>query len=167
MTTRIHLRPPALPDQAEFLSLARASSALHHPWVSAPATAEQFAAFLEKMVPPMHRSFLVCHRDTHQIVGVINITNIVMGVFRSGYLGYYVFAGYERQGLMRAGLQAVVRHAFASLKLHRLEANIQPANAASIALAKSCGFIKEGYSPRYLKIGGRWRDHERWAILAS
>jgi predicted ATPase len=40
-------------------------------------------------------------------------------------------------------------------------------NAASIALVKSCAFSKEGFSPRYLKIGGRWRDHERWAILAS
>ena len=68
---------------------------------------------------------------------------------------------------MHAGLSAVVRHSFRVLRLHRLEANIQPGNRASIALAKSCGFIKEGYSPRYLKIGGRWRDHERWAIVAS
>ena len=68
---------------------------------------------------------------------------------------------------MREGLQAVVRHAFKTLKLHRLEANIQPGNARSIALVKACGFRKEGYSPRYLKIAGRWRDHERWAIVAS
>ncbi|HET9205437.1 MAG TPA: GNAT family protein, partial [Burkholderiaceae bacterium] len=74
---------------------------------------------------------------------------------------------HERQGLMREGLQAVVRHAFTQLKLHRLEANIQPGNVASIALVQACGFSKEGYSPRYLKIAGRWRDHERWAIVAS
>jgi ribosomal-protein-alanine N-acetyltransferase len=68
---------------------------------------------------------------------------------------------------MREGLALVVRHAFRSLKLHRLEANIQPANVGSIALVKSLRFEREGYSPRYLKIGGRWRDHERWAIRAS
>jgi ribosomal-protein-alanine N-acetyltransferase len=67
---------------------------------------------------------------------------------------------------MREALEAIVRHAFRVMKLHRLEANIQPGNRASIALAKSCGFRKEGFSPRYLKIGGRWRDHERWAIVA-
>ena len=60
-----------------------------------------------------------------------------------------------------------MRHAFRRLKLHRLEANIQPTNAPSIGLARACGFAREGYSPRYLKIGGRWRDHERWAILAD
>ena len=68
---------------------------------------------------------------------------------------------------MREGLQAVVRHAFGKLGLHRVEANIQPDNSASIALVRSCGFSQEGYSPRYLKIAGRWRDHERWARLAS
>lgn len=59
----------------------------------------------------------------------------------------------------------VVRHAFRELGLHRVEANIQPGNLASIALVRSCGFSKEGYSPSYLKLGGRWRDHERWALV--
>jgi ribosomal-protein-alanine N-acetyltransferase len=66
---------------------------------------------------------------------------------------------------MREGVRLAVHAAFRQLRLHRLEANIQPANARSIALVKSLGFQLEGYSPRYLKIGQRWRDHERWAIL--
>jgi len=119
------------------------------------------------MRQPENRGVLVCERGTGALVGVINLSNIVLGPFRSAYLGYYAFSGFERRGLMREGLNAVVQHAFKSMKLHRLEANIQPGNAASLALVRSCGFSKEGYSPRYLKIGGRWRDHERWAILAS
>ncbi len=118
------------------------------------------------MAQPGNHAFVVCRRDDDSIAGLIDITNIVLGLYRSGYLGYYAFAGHEGQGLMRQGLQAVVRHAFKSLKLHRLEANIQPDNDASIGLVRSCGFSKEGYSSRYLKIGGIWRDHERWAIVA-
>jgi ribosomal-protein-alanine N-acetyltransferase len=133
----------------------------------APSTPQQFRAFVQRAHEPAHLGFLVCERKTRALVGVINLSEIVLGAFRSAYLGYYSFAGYERQGLMREGLAAVVRHAFKSMKLHRLEANIQPGNTASIALARSCGFSKEGFSPRYLKIGGRWRDHERWALVVS
>ncbi len=167
MSRKIYLRQPTLADQGAFLSAARKSRALHHPWTSAPDTPEQFDAFVERMSMPANLCFLVCTHDSDEIAGVINLTNIVMGVFRSAYLGYYAFAGFERQGLMREGLKAVTRHAFSTCKLHRLEANIQPDNTASIALVRACGFVKEGYSPRYLKIGGKWRDHERWAILAS
>jgi ribosomal-protein-alanine N-acetyltransferase len=103
--------------------------------------------------------------DDGKLVGAINITNIVQGVFQSGYLGYFAFAGSQSRGLMAQGLRAVVRHAFSKLRLHRLEANIQPENTSSIALARACGFNQEGYSPAYLKIGGRWRDHERWAVV--
>jgi ribosomal-protein-alanine N-acetyltransferase len=68
---------------------------------------------------------------------------------------------------MTETLRVFLSYIFKELKLHRIEANIQPGNAASIALVKRAGFKLEGYSPRYLKISGRWRDHERWAILAE
>lgn len=167
MSSHISIRPPSASDEALFLAAARRSQASHRPWTRAPATPVEFRAYMERMQQPENCAHMVCYGDTESIAGVINVTNIVMGSFRSGYLGYYVFAGHERQGFMRAGLLATVRHAFKVLKLHRLEANIQPANTASIALVASCGFLKEGYSPRYLKIAGRWRDHERWAITAK
>jgi [ribosomal protein S5]-alanine N-acetyltransferase len=68
---------------------------------------------------------------------------------------------------MREALELVLRYAFDDLRLHRLQAAIQPGNERSIALARGAGFRKEGFAPRYLKIGGRWRDHELWAITAE
>jgi ribosomal-protein-alanine N-acetyltransferase len=154
-------------DQRRFLALVRSSRSLHRPWVSPPSTPKQFRAFLARIGRPENAASLVCEIETDAIVGVVNISNVVLGALRSGYLSYYAFAGFERKGLMTEAVQAVVRLAFRKLKLHRLEANVQPGNSASTALARSCGFRKEGYSPHYLKIGGRWRDHERWAVLAS
>jgi ribosomal-protein-alanine N-acetyltransferase len=161
---RIVLRSPTAADAAAFLASVHASRRLHRPWVYPPQTRAEFLQYLDRMAGPGQQAFLVCRRDSGALVGVVNLTNVILGSFCSGYLGYYAFSGHEGQGLMREALQAVVRHAFRSLKLHRLEANIQPANAPSIALVRACGFAREGYSPRYLKIGGRWRDHERWAI---
>jgi len=68
---------------------------------------------------------------------------------------------------MKSAMPLVLRFVFGTLKLHRVEANIQPTNAASLAVVKRAGFKKEGYSPRYLKIGGRWRDHERWTMTVE
>ena len=164
---RVLIREPVMSDMQEFLASADRSRSLHRPWITAPDTPAKYRAYLKRMVPPSNYAFLVCRASDNAIVGVVNLSNVVRGLLQSGYLGYYAFAGYERQGYMASGLSVVVRHAFNKLKLHRLEANIQPGNTASIALAASCGFTLEGYSPRYLKIGGRWRDHERWAILAS
>lgn len=164
---QVLIRPLAPSDIKEFVVAAKRSRSLHRPWVSAPDTPTKFKAYLKRMQSPANFAFVICRRHDRAIAGVVNVSNVVRGLFRSAYLGYYVFAGFERQGLMRLGLRAVIRHCFTALKLHRLEANIQPDNLASIALVTSCGFAKEGYSPRYLKIGGRWRDHERWAIRAS
>ena len=167
MKSRVHIRPPVLADMEAFIGAAKRSKALHKPYIAAPDTEAKYQAYLEKMVAPVYYPFLILHRQTGALVGVVNVSNVIRGMFHNGYLGYYAFAGHERQGLMKQGLQAVVKHAFKSMKLHRLEANIQPCNKPSIALAASCGFQKEGFSPRYLKVRGRWRDHERWAIVAS
>jgi ribosomal-protein-alanine N-acetyltransferase len=164
---RIALRSPVAGDASAFLAAVHASRRLHRPWVHPPRTRADFLQYLHRMDAPGQHAFLVCRREGGALVGVVNLTHVIMGALRSGYLGYYAFSGHEGQGLMREGLQAVVRHAFRTLKLHRLEANIQPANAPSTALVRACGFAREGYSPRYLKIGGRWRDHERWALLAD
>ena len=166
MASRVHLVPLALADQAEFLSAVAKSREFHRPWVAPPATTEAFRAVFKRSQDPANSTCLVRRSDTGALVGFINTSNIIRGSFQSAFLGYYAFAGHERQGLMRDGLRAAIRTAFNDLKLHRLEANIQPGNQASIALVRSCGFAKEGFSPRYLKIAGRWRDHERWAILA-
>jgi ribosomal-protein-alanine N-acetyltransferase len=114
---------------------------------------------------PSRRRLLVCRRTDGAIVGIVNLNEIVRGAFQSAYLGYYAFAPHAGQGYMAEGLGLVLRHAFRDLGLHRLEANIQPGNRASRALVRRLGFRREGFSPRYLRIGGRWRDHERWAIV--
>jgi ribosomal-protein-alanine N-acetyltransferase len=164
---RVFLRVPLASDRDEFISLMRASRSFHRPWATAPTDAERFAAYIADSRRPDFAAMLMCRREDLAIVGFFNLSQIVRRSLQSAYLGYAVGKTYAGQGYMREGIQLVLRHAFLDLRLHRIEANIQPGNHASIALARGAGFRREGFSPRYLKIGGRWRDHERWAILAD
>ena len=141
---------------------------MHRSWINPKAaTRKAFTDYLKRFASGAHHGFLVIHRETGDLVGAINLNDVVRGGFQSASLGYYAFAPYAGQGLMREGLRLVLRHAFQQLKLHRVEANIQPGNRASIALVKKCGFVREGFSRRFVKVCGRWKDHERWALLAE
>lgn len=164
---RVLIEPGSFGDEAEFLAAVQRSRRLHHPWVQPPRTAEMFRDYLTKRQEPRGAAFFVWTAERRGLVGVVNLDEIVLGCFRSAYLGYYAFVPYAGQGLMHEGLSQVVTHAFRTMKLHRLEANIQPGNTRSRALVKALGFRREGLSPRYLKINGRWRDHERWAVLSE
>lgn len=163
----IVLRSPAPDDATAFLAMVRASRKLHRPWVKPPADEKAVLAYFQRAASERFVGRLVCLRATGEIVGVFNLSEIVRGVFQSAYLAYYGSARHAGQGLMREGARLFLDFAFRGLKLHRVEANIQPENVRSVAFVRSLGFRLEGFSPRYLKIAGRWRDHERWALLAE
>jgi [ribosomal protein S5]-alanine N-acetyltransferase len=164
---RVTLRPPVGGDEREFVELARASADLHRPWTSVPSSPEEFRAYLGRYQRPGEESLLICVRNTGAIAGVVNINSIIRGRFQCGSLGYAAFAPSAGQGYLTEGLGLVLRYAFAELRLHRLEANIQPGNTASLRLVRRLGFRREGYSPQLLFIDGAWRDHERWAITST
>lgn len=162
---RVLIRAPHAGDETELTALVRASRDFHGGWISPPSTPEAFAAQLRRNENPDFAAFVICRRDDGAIVGGVNLSQIFMGPLQSAYMGYWAGAPYAGQGYMMEGVGLVLTHAFREIKLHRVEANLQPGNAASRALVQRLGFTQEGFSRRYLKIGGRWRDHERWAIL--
>jgi len=162
---RVYLRHPTKRDLSEFIALNRASRRFYRDLASPPTDAKTFHDFLDLSRRRDSASFFICNTEDDSIVGFIGLSQIFYGGFRSAYLGYHIGSTYARRGLMTEALQLMLRYAFHELKLHRIEANIQPENVSSLALVKHAGFVREGFSRRYLKICGRWRDHERWAIL--
>ncbi|MEM9353291.1 MAG: GNAT family N-acetyltransferase [Planctomycetota bacterium] len=163
----VTLQKPAPRHEEQFLRAVRKSRALYKGFASPPASVASFQQYINSLRKENRVGFLLTLAESDDLVGVVNVNEIVRGSFQSAYLGYYAFLPYAGQGLMSQGMRHVIRRCFKDLKLHRLEANIQPENERSIALVKALGFSKEGYSPRYLKISGRWRDHERWAICSE
>ncbi|MGW0908803.1 GNAT family N-acetyltransferase [Streptomyces sp. NPDC002853] len=164
--SRVELCPLTLADQDEFCTLVRASSDLHAPWMQLPATAGEFRDWMRRFSDGTTQGFLIRVQETGAAAGMVNFNSIIRGRYQGASLGYAAFAPSAGRGYMTEGLTVALRHAFDDLHLHRLEANIQPANQASLALVQRLGFRYEGFSPAYLYIDGAWRDHERWSITA-
>jgi [ribosomal protein S5]-alanine N-acetyltransferase len=167
MPARVRLTDPTADDRREFIDLVEASVDLHRPWTYPPADASSYRRLLERNRADNFFALLARRVEDEAIVGLFELSDVVRGAFQNAYLGYWVGEPFAGRGYMREGMQLALRFAFNELRLHRVEANIQPANKRSLALARKAGFRREGFSPRYLKIGGRWRDHERGAILSD
>ncbi len=173
--SRVYLCLPRLRDEGVFLAAVRASRRLHGAWVRAPRTPASYNEYVARFglraqrnpLAATHAGVFVRHVDDDAIVGVFNFSEIVRGSFHSAYLGYYAFAPHAGRGLMADGMALALLFAFRTLKLHRVEVNVQPRNVRSHTLVLGAGFVREGFSRRYLRIGGSWRDHVRYALLVE
>ncbi|MFP5322515.1 MAG: GNAT family N-acetyltransferase [Acidimicrobiia bacterium] len=168
MATRPHtyLRKPVPGDAQEFVSRVLASDHLA-PWTFPPADVGAFRQWLTRGDRHENEQFLVCVRDDDAIAGFVNLNGIQRGAIQRATAGWSAFAPFVGRGHLSDGLSMVLEVAFTQLRLHRVEADIQPANERSRAVARRCGLRLEGYSPRLVLIDGEWRDHERWAIDAE
>ncbi len=162
---KLYLRYPKIEDLAEFTALNIASKKFHRGLVNPPTDKKSFTEYLKRNDSETNECLLICEIESGKIAGAVNLSQIFHGVFQNAYLGYYIGADFAGKGLMSEAIYLMLQFAFKNLKLHRVEANVQPHNLSSIAVLRKNNFTKEGFSRKYLKIGGHWRDHERWAII--
>lgn len=161
----VTIRRPVAADAPALIAAHLAGRDLHHPWIEPFTDQAGFEAWRERTLSGNHLGLIV--EAPEGIAGIVNLSNIVLAVFHNATLGYWAMPGMTGRGYMAEGAREAGTLAFTELGLHRLEANIQPGNAPSLAVARRAGFRKEGFSPRMLHIAGEWRDHERWARLAD
>jgi ribosomal-protein-alanine N-acetyltransferase len=170
---RVFLRYPTARDEAEVLALKRGSRKHLARWEASPVGGGDmfgrwwFKRFLKSSKTERSHRFVVCLKESGEIVGQLGLGDISRGAFQSCFLGYWIGAAYVRRGLMTEAVRLAARYAFRNLKLHRVEANIVPRNRASKGLARKVGFRYEGTAKRYLKIAGAWEDHEHWAMTVE
>jgi len=169
---RIVLRHPDGRDRDAVVRLIESSREHLIPWwANAEAQdAEGFdpSLFFDRVLAsarlPASRRFLMCLRETDEIVGAVSLGNIVRGPFESCTIGYWCGAAHARRGYTTEGVALALRVAFRELRLHRAEANIMPRNEPSTRLVRRLGFRDEGLAKRYLRINYAWEDHVRWGM---
>lgn len=166
----VFIRYPVESDRAEFIALRRASRDYLERWEPRPARGfdpwgnDAFDRELKLADTDSSQRYLICRKHDGAILGRISLGGIIRGDFHSCFIGYWIGSPHAGRGSMTEALDLTLRHLFLTLKLHRAEANIQPHNAPSRRVAEKCGLRLEGVSPKYLRIAGKWADHERWAI---
>jgi [ribosomal protein S5]-alanine N-acetyltransferase len=136
------------PDDAPALAhLARVNRDFLAPWE--PARAEH-----------AHGRSLPCVivDEADEVVGRINLNNIVRGASLSASLGYWLDQASGGRGLATAAVRDITQLAFAELGLHRIQADTLVHNVPSQRVLARTGFVRIGLAPNYLKIAGRWQD---------
>lgn len=99
------------------------------------------------------------------LIGWVNLSNIIRGIFQACHLGYSLDQRAQGQGYMSEALRTVIGYAFDTLGLHRIMANYMPHNQRSAMVLRRLGFTVEGSAKAYLFIGGQWRDHVLTALV--
>ncbi|MBY0416031.1 MAG: GNAT family N-acetyltransferase, partial [Bdellovibrionales bacterium] len=92
------------------------------------------------------------------LVGVVSIMEVARGISQTAFLGYRIFNPYWGQGYAKDAVQMIIDIGFKDIKLHRIEAGIEPGNKRSIALAKSLKMRKEGLKKRAIFLREMWVD---------
>jgi ribosomal-protein-alanine N-acetyltransferase len=174
-TERLSLRLPAQGDFAAWRDLREQGVEFLQPWeptwsqghLSRKAFSNrvywaQRSANSETAVP-----FFLTRRSDNALLGALTLDNIRRGPAQAGTVGYWIGAGFARQGYMREALEGVVHYAFSKLDLSRVEAACLPENIASRGVLEKSGFKYEGVAQSYLQINGRWRNHVLYASLRN
>ena len=163
----VMLRMPQVTDHSDWAALREGSRDFLTPWeptwplddLTRSAFRRRIRRYAEDLRTDQGYAFLIIRSSDNALVGGLTLANVRRGVAQAGSLGYWMGQPFARRGYMTAAVRALIPFAFATLRLHRLEAACIPTNNASIRLLEKTGFVREGYARDYLCINGIWQDH--------
>ncbi|HEY6630131.1 MAG TPA: GNAT family protein [Rhizobiaceae bacterium] len=172
---RVTLRMPVSGDYREWAKLRGDSRAFLEPWEPswAPDELEKSAwryrlrRYREDFARGTAIAYFIFEAKTGKLLGGVTLGNIRHGVAKSGHIGYWIGEKHAGQGYMVDAIDLLARHAFETMRLHRIEAACIPGNTRSIRVLEKAGFTREGLLRSYLKINGGWQDHYLYALIVG
>jgi ribosomal-protein-alanine N-acetyltransferase len=169
------LRAPLMGDYGPWAELRTLSRAHLVPWepawprddLSKSGYRRRLRHYQREARDDLGYAFLMFETATDQLMGGVTLSNVRRGVTQSATLGYWLGLPFVRRGHMAEAVRALTAHSFETLRLHRVEAAVQPVNEPSLRVLERVGFVREGLARRYLKINGAWQDHYLYAAIAE
>ena len=169
---QITLRPPRLRDRAQWNAVRGENKEWLSPWeATSPAgpTSFDIKSMVRGLLKQLERSegmpFVI--EVDGEIVGQLNVSNILYGSVSSATLGYWIAPEAAGRGVTPTAVALVTDYFFNSVGLHRIEIDIRPENEASLRVVEKLGFRYEGLKERFIHINGSWRDHYVFALTAE
>ncbi len=172
---RVYLREPELGDFDGWAEVRQRSRAYLEKWEPTWAD-DEFSRFSFRQRVRIYaqrarddegHAFFIFERQSHQLIGGVTLSHVRRGVSQSATLGYWIGENFAGKGLMKDALRALVAVANKRFSLHRLEAACLPHNERSRHLLLACGFEPEGFAKSYVKIAGKWEDHQLFGLVLS
>ncbi|HAG90974.1 MAG TPA: N-acetyltransferase [Bdellovibrionales bacterium] len=175
-TKNLIIRPLGLKDYESWRESLSINLERQNPWDRKKRESSELSKNSFKSVLSLQKSqrdrdeyydLTVFEKKSGLVVGGVSAMNVVRSVSQTAFLGYSIHNIHWGKGYGKESVKAMIEIAFRDLKLHRLEAGVEPSNRRSIMLARSVGLRKEGLKKRAVLLRGEWRDLTIYSITCE
>ena len=173
-TARLCLRPAQMSDYAQWHDVRQRNQdflkSYEPTWPPSCLSEEFFTRRTQRLTQDWQEdrcyAFLILKDDNISLLGGININNVARGAAQYGALGYWLDEQSQGQGIMHEAATAILKYAFTSLQLERMNAATLVRNHKSMNMLKKLGFTEEGLAKAYIQIDGLRQDHVLFGLNA-
>src|SRR6185503_7077762 len=122
---------------------------------------EDAAQFIQKINDSLTNndgiSWAITLKTDLKLIGTIGYWRIIKEHYRAE-IGYLLHPDQQGKGIMQEALTAVLEYGFMVMKLHSVEANVNPGNVASMKLLERNNFNREGFFKESFYYNGKFLD---------
>jgi ribosomal-protein-alanine N-acetyltransferase len=169
-TERLTLRAINMNDAEDFLVLRTDIDAMRYIDRPRPASVNEIHELIQKITKGIEDNdsigWGISLKNESRLIGSIGYHRIEKPNYRAE-IGYMLLPSCWKQGYMSEAIKPVINYGFNVMKLHSIEANINPSNRASAQLLKKFHFVKEAYFRENYYFNGKFIDSEVYSLLHS
>ena len=170
-TDRLILREHTLADAKTWFALRHNPDVMRYIDRDSPKDIEEVEDYIKGLIAGFEQGesmgWAIALKDSpQQMIGNIVFWRMDFPNYRAE-IGYLIDPAYWRKGLVSEALTAIIAFAFEDMKLHSIEANINPLNEASRKLLMKQGFVKEAYFREDYYFNGKFLDSEIYSLVST
>ncbi|MDF2453696.1 MAG: acetyltransferase, ribosomal protein N-acetylase [Bacteroidota bacterium] len=166
-TKRLILRRIVLDDLDSYFALRTNVNAMKHICQVLPTRDETQTKILrinEMISMNDGMAWAICLKPSDTMIGTASFHKVIKEHYRAE-IGYMLHPDFWKQGIISEALETVIHYGFYSMRLHSIEAHIDPANLASEKVLEKFKFVKEAYFKENYFFDGKFLDTAVYSLI--